>query len=153
MPDTSEVMLGPFLGEPMASQLDDTLPMTDLILQVGEDDLIVTSFTPPQANTTVTTQDLASAGDEVNSASASYDILCITIKLHRVNLLDEIICQFKDPTLLKHPLKYPYINEKGADGRCILGGIGTTQLKGKSSEFHHCLQNGRKKSGNPLAEY
>lgn len=37
------------------------------------------------------------------------------IKLHRVNLLDEMILQFKDPLILNYPLKYSLVNERGRD--------------------------------------
>lgn len=37
------------------------------------------------------------------------------MKLHRVNLLEEMIGQVKDETLLKHHLRYTYIGEKGDD--------------------------------------
>ena len=39
----------------------------------------------------------------------------LNIKLHRVNLVEEMICQFKDELILNYPLKYSFINEKGTD--------------------------------------
>ena len=42
-------------------------------------------------------------------------MMLYAIKLHRVNLLEEMIRQLKDPALLKLSLKYTYIDEKGAD--------------------------------------
>ena len=79
----------------------------------------------------------------------------------RVNLLEEMISQFKDPTLLKHPLKYTYIDERGADAdgvyRDVYAAFWTELMdhtaEGKKLGFPHCLLNGRKKSGNPLAEF
>lgn len=44
--DTSEVMIGPYLGEPLASQLDDTLIYQPSLL-FEEDELIITSITYP----------------------------------------------------------------------------------------------------------
>ncbi|KAL4000587.1 olfactory receptor [Sarotherodon galilaeus] len=76
--DTSEVMIGPYLGEPLPCQLDDTV-IDEPFLQFEEDDLVITSITLPPTNTA------------------------------------EMISQFKDPALLIHPLKYAYIDEKGAD--------------------------------------
>ncbi len=39
----------------------------------------------------------------------------MTIKLHRITLLDEMIGQFKDPRLITYKLKYSIIDEMGAD--------------------------------------
>lgn len=111
--DTSEVMFGPFLGDPLASQLDDTL-LHEPILQFEGDELVITSNTLPSTSTVLITPDTATV-HEASSSTASCDVVCVTIKLHRVNLLEEMISQFKDPVLLKHPLKYTYIDEKGAD--------------------------------------
>ncbi|XP_073808037.1 uncharacterized protein isoform X2 [Danio rerio] len=105
--DTSEVMIGPYLGEPLACHLDDTVILED-------DDLVITSLTPPSINIAVSTPN-PSISNEAMSSPASYDLVCITIKLHRVNILEEMITQFKDPALLGYPLKYIYIDEKGDD--------------------------------------
>lgn len=112
--DTSEVMCGPFFGEPMASQFDDTLPMQESFLQYENDEPVITSVTATQTNAPPSTQSI-SAGVEDNNTAAPVDIVCVTIKVHRVNLLDEMISQFKDPVLLKLQLKFTYINEQGAD--------------------------------------
>lgn len=53
-------------------------------------------------------------GDVAGTATDS-PLAHITVKLHRVNLLEEMIAQFKDSALLKHPLQYTYIDERGAD--------------------------------------
>lgn len=127
--DISEVVIGPNVGEPIASQLNDTLPYQP-VLQI-DDDLSITSVTLPitsldlftlditsridsssmlpPTNTTDITPELASTGDVASSTTT------ITVKLHRVNLLEEVIGQFKDEILLKHNLRYTYIDEKGAD--------------------------------------
>lgn len=39
----------------------------------------------------------------------------MSLRLHRVNLLEEMICQFKDKLILKYTLKFSFINERGAD--------------------------------------
>lgn len=116
--DTSEVMFGHFLGEPMASQLDDTL-IHQPSLQFEEDGLVIASIMLPPTSTTLITPDTAYIGDEASSSTASYEVVCVTIKLHRVNLLDEMISQFKDPALLNHPLKYTFIDEKGLDAEGV----------------------------------
>ncbi|XP_049930770.1 uncharacterized protein LOC126408977 [Epinephelus moara] len=180
--DTSEMMLGPYLGEPMAGQMDDTLIYqpglqndediiitSDLIprissalstpytASIGDNTLsmpppISTAFSnsdtaltddeassmppptstafstsdtaltddeassmPPPTSTANVTPESASIGEVASSSTVSYDVVHITIKLHRVNLLEEMIGQFKDSALLKHNLRYTYIDEKGAD--------------------------------------
>ena len=124
---TSEVMLDPYLGEPMAGQMDDTLIYLPG-LQVDED-LNITSVRLPRTSSALMTLDTASTGDNTsstslqtstanfvaNSSTASYNVVHITIKLHRVNLLEEMRDQFKNSGLLKHQLKFTYIDEKGAD--------------------------------------
>ncbi|CAI5671030.1 unnamed protein product [Oreochromis niloticus] len=111
--DTSEVMIGPYLGEPLPCQLDDTV-IDEPFLQFEEDDLVITSITLPPTNTAVSSPDTSISNEAISSAG-SYDVVCITIKLHRVTIMEEMISQFKDPALLIHPLKYTYIDEKGAD--------------------------------------
>lgn len=91
---THEVMFGPFLGEPMASQMDDSL-IHQPSQRSEEDELVITSITLP-ATSTALTPDTASICGEARSSTASYDVVRVTIKLHRVNLLEEIINQFKD---------------------------------------------------------
>ncbi|CAK6970324.1 uncharacterized protein LOC125891993 isoform X1, partial [Scomber scombrus] len=99
--------------EPMANQLDDTL-IHQPILQFEEHDLVIASITLLSTNTALITPDTAAIGDEASSSTAPHDVVCATIKLHRVNLLEGMISQFKDQALLKHRLKY-YIHEKGAN--------------------------------------
>lgn len=110
----TEVVYGPFLGAPMDNQLDDTL-LHEPGQQFEDDDTAVITITLPPTSTVSNTSDTGSVGDTASTSAASYGVVSITIKLHRVNLLEEMISQFKDSTLLKHPLKYTYIDEKGAD--------------------------------------
>ncbi|XP_051922545.1 uncharacterized protein LOC127601386 [Hippocampus zosterae] len=61
-----------------------------------------------------------SSADISTPANANFDrtncqITNINIKLHRTNLLDELISKFIDPNLLVSPLTFVYINEIGAD--------------------------------------
>lgn len=73
------------------------------ILQFEEHELVITSITLPPTSTVLITPDAAAVGDEASSSTASYDVVCVTIKLHRVNLLEEMISQFKDPALQTPP--------------------------------------------------
>lgn len=118
----SEVLLGPGQGTPSETQLDDTLPvlpninspLTSAFLHPPDD-----ITTPRHASTP-----LPDAFDAHRTHTApvydienelDYEILSVQIQLHRVNLLDEMICQFKDPLILNYPLKYSLVNESGRD--------------------------------------
>lgn len=131
--DTSVVMIGSFLGEPMAGQLDDTL-LYQPDLQVNEDTAII-SVLFPNASSALIIPDTASGNssemshstnaaniapesaaiDDVAGTSTNSSVVNITVKLHRVNLLEEMIAQFKNSALLKHSLRYIFIDERGAD--------------------------------------
>lgn len=51
-----------------------------------------------------------------NSEVAEHDAAAIVnIKVHRTNIMDDMITYFKDPTLLSCPLKFSFIDEIGAD--------------------------------------
>ena len=124
-------MIGTFVGEAMAGQLDDTL-LYKPDLQVNED-IAVISVLLPSASSALIIPDTASHNSPSRSSSTSAaniaaestaiddvagtstDSCVITIKLHRVNLLEEMIAQLKDSALLKHSLRYTYIDERGAD--------------------------------------
>ncbi|CAI5678452.1 unnamed protein product [Oreochromis niloticus] len=146
-------MIGPYLGEPLPCQLDDTVT-DEPFLQFEGDDLVITSITLPPTNTAVSSPG-TSISNEAMTSAASYDVVCVTIKLHRVTILEEIISQFKDPALLIHPLKYTYIDEKGADAdgvsRDVYAALWSEFVENtaEGGECHHCLLNVRKKSGNP----
>lgn len=131
--DTSEVAIGPFLGEPMAGQLDDTLPYQP-DLQVNEDITVISvlfptpspaliipdtatdnSFSMSHSTSAANIATESDAIDDIAGTSTDPSVVNINIKLHRVNLLEEMIAQFKDSVLLKHPLRFTYIDERGAD--------------------------------------
>lgn len=131
--DTSEMIIGPFLGEPMAGQLDDTLPYQP-DLQVTEDVALISVLFPNTSSATVIADTAidnsfsmsrstspanvafdSAAIDDVAGTSTAASVVNIAVKLHRVYLLEEMIAQFKDSTLLKHPLRFTYIDERGAD--------------------------------------
>ncbi|XP_046704308.1 uncharacterized protein LOC124385191 [Silurus meridionalis] len=68
----------------------------------------------------------------------NYELLTVGIKLHRVNLLEEMICQFKDELILNYPLKYSFINEKGHDA----DGVSRDVYAAFWTEFLDCAAEG-----------
>jgi len=60
------------------------------------------------------------------------------VKLHRANLLEEMICQFKDEAILSYPLKYSFVNEKGADA----DGVARDVYAAFWTEFSDCAAEG-----------
>lgn len=77
---------GPVLGESVC-QLYDTL-IYQPNLQFEGSKLVITSLTPAPTSTALITPDTVSVGDEASTSTASYDDVCVTIKLHKVNLLE-----------------------------------------------------------------
>lgn len=125
------------------------------------DELVITSTTLTPTSTALITPDTACIGDKTSSSTASYDSVCVTIKLHRVSLLEKMRLA---SSRIQHSSTPPEIHLhrwKRSWCRwllkrcvcCILDSLLTTQLKGSTWGFHHCLLNGSKNSGNPLAEY
>ena len=53
--------------------------------------------------------------DDNSNFDVGFDQHYVSLKLHRANLLEEMICQFKDESIRKYPLKFAFINERGAD--------------------------------------
>ncbi|MEQ2180064.1 hypothetical protein GOODEAATRI_031814, partial [Goodea atripinnis] len=86
-------------------QLDDTVP----VFPPAEETISVASST----STPVSENHLEHP--DLLSFDAGYQLLTVCIKLHRVNLLEEMICQFKDEMILNYPLKYSFIHEKDTD--------------------------------------
>lgn len=143
-------------------QFEDDLSIASVILPINSATItldtastIESSSMLPQTNTTYIWSDLAFTCDAPSSSTT------ITIRLHRVNLLEEMIGQFKDEILLKHNLRYTYIDESGADTDSISRDVmlpsgqsyWTTQLKGRTWGFQFCALSGKKRSGNPLVEF
>ncbi len=144
--ESSEVIIGPYTGEYMVSQLDDTLLYEPMHLPVTQDsDLAITNFIYPSTSDAVSMIDLSlteeafspvadqvdDAAHTVNSSASEYELLHVTIKLHRITLLDEMIGQFKDPRLITYKLKYSIIDEMGADE----DGVSRDVYSGFWSEF------------------
>ncbi len=143
---SSEVIIGPYAGESMVSQLDDTLLYEPMHLPVTQDsDLAITNFIYPSTSDVVSMIDLSlteeafspvadqvdDAAHAVNSSASEYELLHVTIKLHRITLLDEMTGQFKDPSLITYTLKYSIIDEMGADE----DGVSRDVYSGFWSEF------------------
>lgn len=47
--------------------------------------------------------------------SPTNELLHVTVNLHRVALLDELIAQFKDEAVMSYSVKYSFVDEMGAD--------------------------------------
>ena len=76
--DTSEVMIGSYL-EPLSWHIDDSL-IHEPFLEFEGDDLVITSIT-------LATQD-TSVNAKASSSAAPYDVVRVTIKFYRINILD-----------------------------------------------------------------
>ncbi|XP_049424839.1 uncharacterized protein LOC125884090 [Epinephelus fuscoguttatus] len=101
--DTSEVIIGPLPGGPFLGDLDDTL-IHEPILAIEE------QMNIPTYTSTPTDAETASA----RPPSPASELFYVTVKLHRVTLLDELIAQFKDDAMMSCSVKYS-IDEMGAD--------------------------------------
>ncbi|KAM7406967.1 hypothetical protein PAMA_002936 [Pampus argenteus] len=113
---------GPFLGD-----LDDTL-IHEPILTIEEDQI-----TPP-TYTSTPIDETASA----RPASPASELLHVTVKLHRVTLLDELIAQFKDEAMMTYSVKYSFIDEMGADA----DGVSRDVYAAFWTEFLDCAAEG-----------
>ncbi|GAA6081486.1 uncharacterized protein LOC113028424 [Tachysurus ichikawai] len=142
---SSEVIICPYSGEPLACTLEDTLVYEPLHLPVTQDsDLVITNVIFPSTSDSISVIDLSEAEEDYSpitdqaeaaahgvTVSASYTLLHVTIKLHRSTLLDEMIGQFKDSRVMTYILKYSIIDEKGADE----DGVSRDVYSGFWSEF------------------
>lgn len=125
--DTSEVIVGPLTGEPFLGDLDDTL-IHEPILAIEEHvNTPIYTSTPIDAET-------ASA----RLPSPASEPLHVTVKLHRVTLLDELIAQFKDEALMTYSVKYSFIDEMGADA----DGVSRDVYAAFWTEFLDCAAEG-----------
>ncbi|KAK7891724.1 hypothetical protein WMY93_023687 [Mugilogobius chulae] len=141
--DTSEVIFGPVhFGSSEALQLDDTV-----VWQPSDhfdDDIIGLHLLalPQQAHLMI-------------QAVLTLFFL-FNVKIHRSNLLEEMINQFKDPQILEYPLKFTYINEQGSDAAGISRDVYATfwtelldhAAEGEELRVPYLRLNGRKRSGN-----
>ncbi|CAL9686254.1 unnamed protein product [Knipowitschia caucasica] len=119
--NTSEVIVGAIDVQDGYAQLDDTL---EWFPSPQHDEVIITFITPPTTittnNVTVTSAPLTMSTVPQQSCGVEIsNVKSVMVKIHRVNILEEMICQFKDSKMLDFPLKYAYIDEKGADAAGI----------------------------------
>lgn len=113
----------------MACSLEDTLVYEPMHLPVThESDLMITNVIYPSTTDAVSMIDLSFAEDAFSTnvhqvdvsangamSSTPYELLHVTLTLHRITLLDEMIRQFKDSRIMTYKLKYSIIDEKGSD--------------------------------------
>lgn len=103
--NSSEVIFGPLTGGPFSGDADDTL-IHEPILPIEEQQI-----NPPTYTSTPIDAETASA----RPPSPASERLHVTVKLHRVTLLDELTAQFKDEAMMSCSVKYSFIDELGAD--------------------------------------
>ncbi|GAA6091618.1 uncharacterized protein LOC113078290, partial [Tachysurus ichikawai] len=70
--------------------------------------------------------------------SPTYEPLHVTVKLHRVNLLEELITQFKDEVIMSYSVKYSFIHEMGPDA----DGVSRDVYAAFWTEFLDCAAEG-----------
>ncbi|GAA6077393.1 uncharacterized protein LOC125141203, partial [Tachysurus ichikawai] len=70
--------------------------------------------------------------------SPTYEPFHVTVKLHRVNLLEELITQFKDKVIMSYSVKYSFIHEMGADA----DGVSRDVYAAFWTEFLDCAAEG-----------
>ncbi|KAK7138439.1 hypothetical protein R3I94_010191 [Phoxinus phoxinus] len=123
--DTSEVIFGPLQGGPFLEDLDDTIlhePIEEAQININ-----AYSSTPVHFDTV-----------PAGSLSPTYELLHVTVKLHRVNLLEELITQFKDEAMMSYSVKYSFIHEMGADA----DGVSRDVYAAFWTEFLDCAAEG-----------
>lgn len=99
----SEAFEGLPVYEPIHWNMDDTVPVlfpADVVFSVPS----------------TSTSNLDGHVQETRQISfVEYQQLHVRIKLHRANLVDEMVGQFKNEAILSYHLKYSFFNERGAD--------------------------------------
>ncbi|KAM4562116.1 uncharacterized protein PAE49_010719 isoform 1-T2 [Odontesthes bonariensis] len=126
--NTSEVIFGPLTGGPFLGDLDDTL-IHEPILAIEDEQI----NTPTYTSTPIDTE-TASA----RPPSPANELLHVTVRLHRVTLLDELIAQFKDEAMMTYSVKYSFIDEMGADA----DGVSRDVYAAFWTEFLDCAAEG-----------
>ncbi|XP_061610704.1 uncharacterized protein LOC133468616 isoform X2 [Phyllopteryx taeniolatus] len=126
--NTSEVSFGPLTGGPFLGDLDDTL-LHDPNLAIEDEQLNILTYTS-------TPNDAETAFGR--PPSPSFELLHVTVKLHRVTLLDELITQFKDEAVMTNSVKYSFIDEMGADA----DGVSRDVYAAFWTEFLDCAAEG-----------
>lgn len=124
--NTSGIILGPLTGGPFLGHVDDPL-LHEPIIALEEEQINSYTSTPIDTGTAST-----------RPASPSVEVLNVTVKLHRVALVEELIAQFKDEALMSYSVKYSSINEMGADA----DGVSTDVYAAFWTEFLDCAAEG-----------
>ncbi|KAK7944641.1 hypothetical protein WMY93_000369 [Mugilogobius chulae] len=118
--DDSEVFVGG-IGNATSQivDLDDTLPV-----------LIIQNSDPPATSSPIYTEQLHRVSTELDesdpvfpvfplgssfTSSSVLDNPTITLEIHRVNVVSELISHFKSDEIMKFRLKYKFVDEKGSD--------------------------------------
>lgn len=99
----SEAFEGLPVYEPFTRNMDDTIPVLFSADEV---------FSGPSTSTSNLDGHVQGTGQ---ISFLEYQQHHTQIKLHRENLVDEMIGQFKNEAILSYHLKYSFFNEKGAD--------------------------------------
>lgn len=124
--NTSEIIFGPLTGGPFLGDLDDTL-LHEPIIALEEEQINTYTSTP-----------IDTGSASARPASPAVEVLKVTVKLHRVPLVEELIAQFKDEALMSHLVKSSFINEMGADA----DGVSRDVYAAFWTEFLHCAAEG-----------
>lgn len=101
MSNTSEVIFGALIGGLFLSDPDDTL-IHEPIFAIEEGQINTPTYT-----STSTDSETASA----RPPSPASELLHVTVKFHRVTLLDDLIAQFKDEAMMTYSVKYSFVDE------------------------------------------
>ncbi|XP_053288829.1 uncharacterized protein LOC128449596 [Pleuronectes platessa] len=126
--NTSEVIFGTMQGDAFLGVFDDTVPF-EPILPIEDAQINTDTFT----STPIHSETVPAA-----SRSPSFELLHVTVKLHRVNLLEELITQFKDEDMISYSVKYSFIDEVGAD----VDGVSRDVYAAFWTEFLDCAAEG-----------
>ncbi|XP_042609688.1 uncharacterized protein LOC122142538 [Cyprinus carpio] len=123
--DNEQVIFGPLQGGPFSEDLDDTI----LHEPIEEAQITFNAY-----SSTPVHSDTVPAGP----LSPTYELFHVTVKLHRVSLLEELIPNFKDEAMMSYSVKYSFIHEMGADA----DGVSRDVYAAFCTEFLDCAAEG-----------
>lgn len=101
----SQVIFGPSLDGQFLGDHSDTIVLVPIHS---------TEEAPVNTNVSTSTP-FCSEMEPAVPPSSTCELLHVTVKLHRDNLLDDLIAQFKDEAMMSYSVKYSFIDEVGAD--------------------------------------
>lgn len=122
----SEAVEGLPVYEPINWNMDDTVPVLFPVDEV---------FSVPSTSTSNLNGHVQETGQ---IRFVEYQQLHVRIKLHRANLVDEMIGQFKNEAIFSYHLKYSFFNERGADAN----GLARDVYAAFWSDFLDCAAEG-----------